>query len=171
MLPEYPRPACRVRNDGERTMTKLKIMIVVMSVLLSWPALALTDKQLGVIESAAGSLHIMEGGSGKYITLKNNVIHRGSADMTVYRHFRPKKAYDALLLRDFTGPIHCPVEFRFLVLYRGGDVQVTPPFGHCSVRPQMTTDQTTIIVEFDPFGSMPGATWIFDGKDLKRREP
>ena len=151
---------------GSVKMTRLFFLLIFFSAFFqAGPAWAANG--LAKISTVAGQLCIIDVEKGKIIRLKDETIHKGTCFMGVHRFFRLKK-YDAILLRDFTGPIACPVQFMVLTLRRGGGYQFSRPFGHCSDKPDITLNLQTITIEFRPFGSMPGATWAFDGQSLQK---
>ena len=127
-------------------------------------------EDLAAIATKAGNLRlVVEDGARALYLGQDRELFRGTPYLTIHRFFRPK-AYDAMLLRDMTGPIHCPVRFSFLTLFKEGEVLVTPPFGHCSDQPELTIKGDRITVKFRSFGSMPEAVWVYDGKNLVKEK-
>ncbi len=127
-------------------------------------------KDLAKIDTIAGDVVLSQDETGKFIRLKGETILRASENMSIFRFFRPKNAYDAMLLRDFTGPVACPVQFFFLALHKDGRFSVSRTFGHCSVSPEMKIEGKRITVSFKAFGKMPPAKWEFDGRELLQIE-
>ncbi|MEW5722987.1 MAG: hypothetical protein AB1896_07770 [Thermodesulfobacteriota bacterium] len=154
-------------------MRKVAAAILVLSALLSAGRAGAEEKEtsLAEISTKAGSLHLVERPEGRFFLFEGEVLHRGTRFMDVQRFFRPKGAdFDALLIKDFTGPIHCPVTYFFLTFGSGRPPMKSQVFGHCRAFPEMSVKGGAITLEFGPFGSMPGETWVFDGKTLKKEE-
>jgi hypothetical protein len=126
-------------------------------------------RRMDRIPTVGGKLSLMEAPQGRFLEMHGQPVHSGTRFLSVYRFFR-LKGYDALLLRDLTGPIACPVRFRFLAIPRQGKPRLSPEFGHCSTNPTITINQGRIIVAFGPFGTLPPATWAFDAQGLKETD-
>ena len=125
-------------------------------------------KALAVIKTKAGNVVISEENRKRQVALEKNVLYEGTGFMSVHHFFKPKD-YEAIMIKDFTGPIACPIQYRFVIV-KDGEAAITPPIGHCSGPPEVTLKKQSIIVEFKAFGSLAPATWTYDGQELKRTQ-
>ena len=147
--------------------------LLILALLLTglWVPARAEVTELARIETKAGPLRLVQDGPERVFIHKNREILKGSDYMDVYRFFRPKKDYDGLLVKDYTGPIACPLQFRLIVLRPEGDVKVLPAFGHCADPPDLSLKGDTITISFKAFGDQPPAAWVFDGRSFKKQEP
>ena len=103
------------------------------------------------------------------MVFKGQVVYTGTDFMKVDKVFKLKK-FDAILVRDFTGPLACPPRFFFLTI-QGGGPALSDTVGHCSGQPQIKVDGQKIRLHFDSFGTRPAADWVFDGNRIEPGPP
>lgn len=128
------------------------------------------ETTLAEISTKAGRVLLIQRDSEKAIVFKDQTIYTGTNEMKIYHFFRPRTTYDAILLRDFKGPIYCPVTYQFIIFKPDQTFSLPEPFGHCSDKPDMTIKDTTITIRFKPFAELPGAVYVFDGNSLQKTE-
>jgi hypothetical protein len=128
------------------------------------------ETTLAEISTKAGRVLLSQRDKNKVIIYKGETIYTGSDDLKIYHFFRPRKAYDALLLKDYNGPIYCPVTYQFIIFKPDETYMLPESFGHCSDKPEMSQKGTNITIRFKPFAELPGAVYVFDGKNLQKKE-
>jgi hypothetical protein len=165
----------RVKLDHMRKMKftpKITLLILVVLVYAMGSASLVCAKEttLAEISTKAGRVLLSQRDKNKVIIFNGKTIYTGSDEMKIYHFFRPRKEYDALLLKDFKGPIYCPVTYQFIIFKPDETYSLPEPFGHCSHKPDMSQKGTIIKIRFKPFAEMPGAEYIFDGKTLQKSE-
>ena len=138
--------------------------------LVSFGSLRAEGEVLTKIDTPAGEVLLEEKDGVRRVTLADKAIYTGTEFMTIYRYFRSEDGYGHLMIRDFTGPIGCPVEYRFITLSPRNDPKVYDAFGHCASDPDLSLSKGTIVIHFADFGSIPGITYQFDGRNLTRRQ-
>ncbi|MBU2550268.1 MAG: hypothetical protein KKB20_17800 [Proteobacteria bacterium] len=151
----------------------MKILrIVLIFFALQAPAMiSQAETRPAQIETAAGPVRIVADGEARILLLRNSVLYRGTDFMRVNRYVRLKSC-DVILIRDFVGPVACPVRFLALGLRRGGGWHLSAPFGDCADDPDIEVDRDNVTIHFRAFGPLPASTWRFDGRQLfKRKEP
>lgn len=124
------------------------------------------DKNLAKISTIAGEISFTESDGRRFIAHKGKILYTGTNHLEIFRFFRPK-GFNAILLREFTGPIACPVRFVFLTLRRGGTHYISRPFGNCDDKPKISVKKQKIIIKFHAFGSEPAEAWVFDGQEIQ----
>lgn len=141
--------------------------IFTLLILLLNTGSALAQEELAVAPTAAGDVHLVREGKTRFLVHNNQKIYSGSEYLDIFKFFN-NKSYDAMILTDFSGPIICPREYIFVSLRAPDIVVVSPPLAHCSRDPNVSQKKNKIIIEFKPFGSLPGAVWELDGLKLSR---
>ena len=166
----YPRKI----NSTDKIFAAPKIVLFLLAVFL--PVIGpvsfagAKETTLAEISTKAGRVLLSQRDKNKVIIYKGETIYTGSDDLKIYHFFRPRKGYDALLLKDFKGPIYCPVMYQFIIFKPDETYMLPEPFGHCSDKPDMSQKGTIIKIRFKPFAEQPGAVYIFDGKSLQKKE-
>lgn len=131
-------------------------------------SIAAEGKDLAAISTKAGNLRLVEREQNRFFMLNKEEIYKGTDFLVIKRFFRPRNSYDGLLIKDYDGPIACPVLFRFITIKKDKSWSVTEPFGHCADKPKLSMKGDLITIKFKAFGSRPAATWTYNGKDLKQ---
>ena len=158
--------AGRGNRRGMITMKK-KIILAGLLFLAVFAARAHAEMELARINTQAGELVIMERTGQRLLFLKDETLYLGTDFLSVYRIFRLKDL-DIIMIRDFTGPIHCPVQYLFLTLSPNGKWRTSPSFGHCADKPDVSLKGRITTVKFKAFGTLAPETWTFDGNNLLR---
>ncbi len=148
----------------------LFILVVFFLTIVPAPFAGAKETTLAEISTKAGRVLLSQRDGNKVIIYKDKTIYTGSDDMKIYHFFRPRTAYDALLLKDFKGPLYCPVTYQFIIFKPDETYMLPEPFGHCSDKPEMSQKGTTITIRFKPFAELPGAEYVFDGKSLRKKD-
>ena len=159
-------PGTLVFPADYQAVLRLLIPALLCCLFLTGPARA-AEEALAYYDAKSGEVVLakMENGD-RAVLLNGKVIASGTANLTVYR-FLKVKTHDALLLRDFTGPIAKPARFRFVVLDKEG-AWMSPDIGHFTDAPQVSLlKDGRVIVEFGSFGPQPAETWVLSGRELK----
>ena len=146
---------------------KKTIILAGLFVLAALATQAYAELELARINTKAGELVIVEKTGQRLLVLKDETLYKGTDFLSVYRFFRLKNL-DIIMIRDFTGPIHCPVRYLFLTLSPNGKWRASPSFGHCADKPEVTQKGRITTVKFKAFGPLAPETWTFDGDNLLR---
>lgn len=128
------------------------------------------DKNPARISTIAGKISFTESDGRRFISHKGKILYTSTNRLEIFKFLRPK-GFDAILLRDFIGPIACPVRFVFLALRRDGTHYISRPFGNCDDKPGIRVKKRKIIIKFHAFGAQPAETWAFDGQELQNPVP
>jgi hypothetical protein len=145
------------------------VVIFCLLMMLLWSVPVEAASMLKEYRTRSGQVKVMSEGRVRTIVLGEDVLYRGTDFLGISRVFSTD-AYDALLVKDFSGPIYCPVRYVLISFFKNGLHLITPPFGHCSDKPNIRRKGTDITISFRAFGSKPAETWLFDGRNLKRQE-
>ena len=154
-----------VRTMNLKKITALTIGLSILAFTRSVPA----QEALAMIATKAGQVVLMEENQKRYFALNGQTIFEGTELLSVHRIFRPR-TYDAILVKDYTGFIACPIQYTFLVFFNDGASGFSPPFGRCADNPEFHSENETITVRFKAFGSQPPSAYTFDGRNLVKSE-
>lgn len=158
------------RLRGAALKSLLGLLVVCLAVGLAATRTQAAPKVLGTYETRLGPVQILTGEpQHRLIVFKGHVVHTGTDFMKVDQVYRLKN-YDAILVRDYTGPLACPVQYFFLTL-QDGTTELSETFGHCSDQPKIKVEGQKIHIQFAAFGSEPAAGWHFDGARLAPEPP
>jgi hypothetical protein len=164
----------RIMNYVKKASTTftISLFILVVFFLITGPVSFAAEKEttLAEISTKAGRVLLSQRDGIKVIIYKGETIYTGSDEMKIYHFFRPRKGYDALLLKDFKGPLYCPVTYQFIVFKPDETYTLPEPFGHCSDKPDVSQKGGIITIRFKPFAELPGAEYVLDGKSLQKKE-
>jgi hypothetical protein len=143
--------------------------VLAVAALVGWwvaePAWA-GPKTLAEIPVKTGRLILVEDGPARIFSLEGRTVLDGTVRLVLVTQVRPRDAYDLLVVRDFTGPVHCPVRFRLVVFKPDGPPWVSAEFGNCDSSPYVGVKDDRVTLVFDRFGDQPGETWVYDGRGL-----
>ena len=128
------------------------------------------DTDLAVIPTPTGILRLVQREHDRALFVNKGEIFKGSEFLEIVEVYR-LETRKSVLLKDMTGPIHCPVQFFFMSFEYNGDgiPERSPSFGHCNDQPNIMVKDKKVIVEFDAFGAMAPKTYIFDGVELTEK--
>jgi hypothetical protein len=144
------------------------VLLIGLSILVSArPAMA--SEALAMIATNAGKVVLMEENGKRFFSLNGQTIFEGTELLSVHQTFR-SRTYEAILVKDYTGFIACPIRYTFLVFYRNGQYGYSPPFGRCADNPEIRSEKGTITIRFKAFGSQPPSAFTFDGRNLVKSE-
>lgn len=153
-----------MKSSRSREIMRTYFLLVFLAVwVLACPVAA--DKNPAGISTVAGKISFTETDGQRFISHKGKILYTGGDRLEIFRFFR-LKGFDAILVRDFIGPIACPVRFVFFGLRRGGPHHISRPFGNCDDKPEISVKKQEIIIKFHAFGSQPAEVWVFDGQEL-----
>jgi hypothetical protein len=146
------------------TRRKAVALVLAWALILPWAAGA-EEEDVSAITTSRGMLRLVEDGRTRRLYLGRDQLYSGTDFLNFYREFNLDGRRE-ILIRDFTGPVHCPVEYFFVSVPRRGEVHLSRAIGHCSAQPDITRKNGVIRMQFEPFGPQPGQTWTYDGQTL-----
>lgn len=131
-------------------------------------ASAETETPVSQHQTRAGELRLVQQGSVRRLILENKTVYQGTEFLVVYRTITGSGPQDTIIIKDFTGPLYCPAEYRFVSVSSSGQAAISSPVGHCAAKPEVAAKGGTVTLSFRAFGTMPAVTWSYDGKAVRK---
>lgn len=150
-------------------MKKTLLFLIILSVFFAGSVFAKEKPnltELAEISTKAGKLRFYEESGKRFFNLNGDVLLSGSTSLDIYKFLRTRNTYDALLVKDFTGPIACPLQYRFMVIRPDGTSSVFKPFNHCDDKPETSLKGDKIKITYRKFGDQPAVSYLLDGRRL-----